>query len=151
MSAYLKGRNLQKRDGDEYKPVDAEAHLAGKVVALYFSAHWCPPCRQFTPVLKDFYNDLMEEDKEFEIIFVSFDRAEADLKSYMTEAHGNWCVFPFGDPAIKELSEKYGVSGIPALVVLKPDGTAAIQNGRSDITANPPATTFNNWKAACGL
>ena len=33
--------------------------------AYYFSAHWCPPCRGFTPQLVKFYNivnsDNMEE------------------------------------------------------------------------------------------
>jgi thiol-disulfide isomerase/thioredoxin len=24
-------------------------------IALYFSAHWCPPCQQFTPILKKLY------------------------------------------------------------------------------------------------
>lgn len=26
--------------------------LANKVVAVYFSAGWCPPCQRFTPLLK---------------------------------------------------------------------------------------------------
>ena len=90
--------NVQKKDGDAYAPV-AAGHFAGKVVALYFSAHWCPPCRQFTPVLKDFYEEL--DGEKFEIVFVSFDRSEKDLKDYMKEAHGDWCVIPFGDPAIQ--------------------------------------------------
>jgi thiol-disulfide isomerase/thioredoxin len=29
-----------------------------ELVLYYFSAHWCPPCRQFTPLLKDFYEEV---------------------------------------------------------------------------------------------
>ena len=25
------------------------------IVAFYFSAHWCGPCRDFTPILSKFY------------------------------------------------------------------------------------------------
>ena len=49
----LKSVNLIKADGTK-KP-SSEA-LAGKdIILIYFSAHWCPPCRGFTPILKDFY------------------------------------------------------------------------------------------------
>ena len=54
MAEALKDVKLMKWSGDskDGKPVNAAEHLKDKVVALYFSAHWCPPCRQFTPVLK---------------------------------------------------------------------------------------------------
>ena len=30
------------------------------VLALYFSAHWCPPCRQFTPLLARAYSQAKQ-------------------------------------------------------------------------------------------
>ena len=49
----INGLTLVKADGTK---VGATEGLDGKaIVCLYFSAHWCPPCRAFTPVLKDFY------------------------------------------------------------------------------------------------
>lgn len=30
-----------------------------EIICYYFSAHWCPPCRNFTPVLADCYTVKM--------------------------------------------------------------------------------------------
>ena len=43
--------------GKDEKVVGADSVLADKkIIAFYFSAHWCPPCRLFTPVLAEFYS-----------------------------------------------------------------------------------------------
>lgn len=53
MMDIFKGKTLRKADGSTHQ---ADTALEGKgIVLIYFSAHWCPPCRAFTPVLKDFY------------------------------------------------------------------------------------------------
>jgi len=36
-----------------------------EIVCLYFSAFWCPPCQNFTPVLKDFYLKVNKVPKNF--------------------------------------------------------------------------------------
>ena len=47
----LLGDELVGKDG----PVPTATAIAGKkAVGLYFSAHWCPPCRGFTPQLVAF-------------------------------------------------------------------------------------------------
>ena len=121
--------------GDAVEDVTTE--LKGKAVALYFSAHWCPPCRRFTPILKDFYEDVNSEEQVLEIIFVSSDDSEGAQQQYLKEAHGDWLVVGYDDPSREELKQRYGCfagkeqgkwpsvsrrNGIPGLVVVTPDG-----------------------------
>ena len=72
----LLGPTLLKKVGGVIQEVPTAAELEGKVVGIYFSAHWCPPCRGFTPILSDIYNDLGTGEDKFQIVFVSSDRNE---------------------------------------------------------------------------
>eukprot|EP00930_Biecheleria_cincta_P076826 TRINITY_DN6403_c0_g1_i1.p1 TRINITY_DN6403_c0_g1~~TRINITY_DN6403_c0_g1_i1.p1 ORF type:complete len:214 (-),score=46.13 TRINITY_DN6403_c0_g1_i1:205-846(-) len=105
----------------------------GKIVGLYFSAHWCPPCRGFTPVLGEKYKELVANGKPFEVIFVSSDRDEEAFKEYYGSMP--WMALAFSDRESKEmLSTKFEVRGIPSLVLI--DGTTGetiTRDGRSAI------------------
>jgi len=125
------------------KIITAEA-LAGKgAVAIYFSAHWCPPCRGFTPKLAEWYKKDLR-DKGLEIVFVSSDEDEASFKEYFGEQP--WLALPFEEREAKDkLSKKYKVQGIPALVILDSDGNIIAKDGRSAVSEDPTGVEFP-WK-----
>merc|ERR1711899_570748 len=109
----LTGQQLIKADGSSHA---AEAALDGKdLVLYYFSAHWCPPCRQFTPMLKEFFEELPDT-AGVQVVFVSSDRSEADMLSYMKDSHGEWFATQHNSSAANGLKSKFGISGIPTLV-----------------------------------
>ena len=138
----LLGSTLQGK-GDE--KLDTATHLAGdKLVLLYFSAHWCPPCRGFTPVLAELYKKLTDEGKNFEIVFISSDRSEADFNEYFGEMP--WKALPFSDRDRKAaLSKKFKVQGIPNLVILNPDGSILNAKGTEAVRSDKNGTNFP-WK-----
>ncbi|HOG65043.1 MAG TPA: thioredoxin family protein [Spirochaetota bacterium] len=109
--------------------------LAGKVVGIYFSAHWCGPCRQFTPVLIDTYKRLKSQGKPFEIVFVSSDNSEADMYNYMNETGMPWYAVPWKGSIANNLKSKYGVRGIPTLIVVDQNGKTVSTSARSEVAS----------------
>ena len=117
----LKGDLIYWKNGTVNR-FDDEALEKKKLIALYFSAHWCPPCRKFTPQLVDYYNRVAPQHPEFEIIFVSNDRSQFGFETYLKEAQMPWPAVDFQKVANKAAINKYAGNGIPDLVLLDASG-----------------------------
>lgn len=114
--------------------------LKGKVFGLYFSAHWCPPCRGFTPQLAGWYNTDLKS-KGFEVVFVSSDREEKAFNEYFAEQP--WLALDYGDRKRKEqLSNLFGVNGIPSFVIIDKDGSVITKDGRAALSGDPTGVEF---------
>mmetsp|Transcript_61026 Transcript_61026/g.132535 ORF Transcript_61026/g.132535 Transcript_61026/m.132535 type:complete len:559 (+) Transcript_61026:74-1750(+) len=119
-----------KKGGGTLSKAELEACEA---IGIYFSAHWCPPCRGFTPTLAKVYEDMKAKGNKVEIIFASSDRSAEDFESYWGEQP--WAALPFDKRQEKEeISEFFGVGGIPSLVFVKPDGTLITDKARGLVT-----------------
>src|SRR5439155_4443736 len=82
IDAVAKGNLVRLQNGNLVSCYDEE--LASKqIYGLYFSAHWCGPCRKFTPQLVAYYNQIARDYPEFEIIFVSADESAEGMATYM--------------------------------------------------------------------
>jgi len=67
-----------------------------------------------------------------EILFVSSDKNEAAFDEYFAEQP--WAALPYSQRALKEeLSDYFGVEGIPSLVILDKDRSVITKNGRGAI------------------
>jgi nucleoredoxin len=128
--------------------------MKGKeLVALYFSASWCPPCKTFSPVLADFYNACAKDGK-LEIVYISSDRTVPDFEGYYSKMP--WLSIPTeqGSAAIKSnLAESVGITGIPTLVVVDvKTGEFVTAKARDEVTkvggdATKGKELIEQWKA----
>ena len=106
------------------------------VLGVYFSAHWCPPCKAFTPVLAEFYNQANANGKKIEIIFGTCDKSESEFESYYNDMP--WAAIPHGDAHISGMMQKFGITGIPHLMIMKKDGTVIVENARNEVQSQGP-------------
>jgi nucleoredoxin len=117
----LKGDLISLRNG-ALGHFDDEALEKKRLIALYFSAHWCAPCRKFTPELVEYYNRVATQHPEFEIVFVSFDKSQFAMETYIREANMPWPAIDFPKLGGKEAIRKYAGNGIPCLVLVDATG-----------------------------
>jgi len=101
------------------KTIDSST-LKDKYLMLYFSAHWCPPCRRLTtPRLSEFYTKMKANRDDFELVFISSDRNERSFREYFNTM--TFCALPYIlRETYKELVKIYQVKTIPTLVMLGP-------------------------------
>ena len=136
----LVGDTLVKKDLEEVKSSEVSTK-PGSVIGLYFSAHWCPPCRAFTPKLAKVYDELKKAKKDFEIVFVSSDSGEDEFKSYLNDMP--WLAIPFDHEDKKDsCSDKYDISGLPTLVLLNGENGEVITNGGRGLIEEYGADAF---------
>ena len=84
----------------------------GPLLALYFSAQWCGPCKRFTPVLADLYGSSTK----MEVVFISCDSTELQFKRYA--ATMPWPSVPLSESFAGAAMDAFNVKGIPSLVLL---------------------------------
>jgi len=141
--AFFTGVTLKKKEAGE---VAIEEVVAGaEVIAIYFSAHWCPPCRGFTPVLKKFWEEKAK-DNGCVILFVSSDRSAKEGEDYFNNDHGDYFMIPHGHELGSKLKSNCQVQGIPSLCVVDKEGNLKHKDGRSDVTKDEGAGAVEFWK-----
>ncbi|CAF1027729.1 unnamed protein product [Rotaria sordida] len=118
-----------------------------KVIGLYFSAHWCPPCRSFTPVLVEFYKTHAEE-KKFEIIFISSDNDEDSFDEYYNDMP--WLALDYNERTkAEEIEKKFNVTGIPKFVLLDGNsGDTICTDARNRVQSEDTKGENFPWKSS---
>ena len=89
----------------------AHPHTAG----VYVSAHWCGPCRTFTPTLLKFYDEARE--KGLEIVFISCDHSDASFQEYYSTMP--WQTLPYDDEETRVSTGAWPNGGVAYRGVLR--------------------------------
>ena len=151
MGSYLFGSS-EIKDVTPYLPEEFESSngkikkeevIKNELIGVYFSAHWCGPCRAFTPKLAQFYKKVNSEKKQIEIIFNSLDTDLKTFNEYFSTMP--WIATPYESEARGQIEQACGVSGIPLLVIFDNKGNVIDDSGRNTVEYNGDES-INIWK-----
>lgn len=98
----------------------------GKYVLLDFWASWCPPCRRENPNVVKAFNEY--KDKNFMIVGISLDKDKSKWMKAIADDNLAWTHLSDLKYWDSEIPALYGVRGIPANLLLDPDGVIVAKN-----------------------
>lgn len=117
---------------DIYRTVYGTDHQTGTspdITLIYMSASWCPPCRQFTPLLKEAYHQWKEvQGKSIDIVFISSDRNEDQCDLYSSTMP--WETLSYKERKLaNQLKDETQARSIPTLLVFDHRGRLISKSG----------------------
>lgn len=128
--------------------VATETALGGlDLVLLYFSAHWCHPCRVFTRTLSHFYSSANSPATRVQVIFVSSDQDLLTFQAYYRLMP--WLAVDYAEKGRRErLCKDFNVTCVPKLVLIGRDGAFRCDSCRGDVETVEMREVLEKWSAA---
>lgn len=93
--------------------------FVGKTMGMYFTTHWCGPCRNFTRQLVDIYNEFKKKMETFEVVFLECCWGENLLMVLCKDVMDGFAICR---QHWNNLYRYFWVQGIPTFIILGPNG-----------------------------
>ncbi len=108
-----------------------------RMLAVYYGASWCGPCRAFVPELIAAYPRLRA--RGVEMLFVGDDASCAATLDYARTSRMPWLLLPC-DRARHAVLRRLGGKALPGIVVLDRTGSPVATSWQADGDSMPRAT-----------
>ena len=113
----------------------------GKYIFVDFWASWCSPCRYQNPKLKRLYEQYKASN--FEILGVSIDSEEDQWIKAVEKDKLTWINVLSEGGRTSEVSQLYGINGLPDNLLINPDGVIIKRNIKADALEELLADLFS--------
>ena len=128
MYDHLKGDLVYWHNGN-LVPFDDEALERKKFYLLFFSAIWSKEGRQLTTRLSDYYNQVVPQHPELEVIFCSLDRSAFAMENYIGQSSMPWPAVAYDKRSGKAGAMQQDIHQVPRLILADANGKVLSDSG----------------------